>query len=103
MVVATGGRHYDGDGRPTPALSWRGLATRVQGELTVALPVAGASIQVNEIGTRKFTLTVTVDGQRFECGTYISRAAAVQAGRLFADRKEGERAGRQKRPRRKGP
>lgn len=60
-----------------------------------------ASIEVVEIGPQKFGLTVVFDGQRFECGTYISRAAASQAGRLFVERKEGEQKGRQKRPRRK--
>ncbi|WP_431855303.1 hypothetical protein [Azospirillum sp.] len=45
-------------------------------------------------------LTVTFDGQRFECGTYISRPAAMQAGRLFVQRKEGEAAGSRTRPKR---
>jgi hypothetical protein len=44
---------------------------------------------------------VTVDGQRFECGNYLNRAAAHQAAKLFVARKEGERAGRKKSPRRK--
>ncbi len=67
--------------------------------MTTPLP---ASVQVEELEPRKFALTVTFDGQRFECGTYLSRAAALQAGRLFADRKEGERAAQRKRPRKKG-
>jgi hypothetical protein len=46
-------------------------------------------------------LAVTFDGQRFECGNYISRAAAMQAGRLFVQRKEGEAAGQRGRPRKK--
>jgi hypothetical protein len=58
-----------------------------------------ASTQIDAIGPQKFSLTVTLDGQRFECGTYISRAAALQAGKLFVERKEGERVGRMKRPR----
>lgn len=37
---------------------------------------------------------VTFDGQRFECGNYISHAAAQQAGRLFVQRKEVKRWGR---------
>ncbi|WP_158284516.1 hypothetical protein [Azospirillum sp. TSO35-2] len=38
------------------------------------------------------------DGQRFDCGRYINRVAAMQAGRLFVQRKEGEAAsGRTKR------
>lgn len=64
-------------------------------------PTSESTVQVEEIGPQKFALTVTSDGQRFDCGTYISRAAALQAGRLFVARKEGEKAGRQKRPRRK--
>lgn len=54
---------------------------------------APSSIQVEETGPQTFTLTVTFDGQRFECGTYISRPAAMQAGRLFVLRKEGEATG----------
>lgn len=61
-----------------------------------------ASLQVEELGPRKYALSVTFDGQRFDCGTYISRAAALQAGRLFVDRKEGERVSQRKRPRKKG-
>ena len=60
-----------------------------------------ATIQVDEIGSKNFTLAVTFDGQRFECGTYISRTAAMQAARLFVQRKEGEAAGQKARPRRK--
>lgn len=52
-----------------------------------------SSIIVDEAGPQKFALAVMVDGQRFECGSYISRAAAMQAGRLFVQRKEGEAAG----------
>jgi len=59
------------------------------------------SIQVKEAGPQTFGLVVVFDGQRFDCGTYISRAAAMQAGKLFVQRKEGERAGRKKRPRKK--
>lgn len=61
------------------------------------------SLEITEDGPQRFTLAVVFDGQRFDCGSYISRAAAAQAGRLFLERKEGERAGRQKRPRKKGP
>lgn len=61
-----------------------------------------SSIDVDEVGPQSFALVVTFDGQRFECGSYISRAAAVQAGKMFIGRKEGERLGRQKRPRKKG-
>ena len=53
------------------------------------------------MGQQKFSLAVTFDGQRFDCGTYISRAAALQAGRLFVTRKEGERVSQGKRPRKK--
>jgi hypothetical protein len=58
-------------------------------------------IFVQETGPQKFSLTVTFGGQVFECGSYISRAAAMQAGKLFLDRKQGEEAGRRKRPRKK--
>ncbi len=60
-----------------------------------------SNIQVDEIGPQQFTLVVMFEGQRFDCGSYISRAAAMQAGKLFVQRKEGEQAGRQKRPRKK--
>jgi hypothetical protein len=58
-----------------------------------------SSIQAEETGPQKFALTVVFDGQRFECGTYLNRASAMQAGRLFVERKQGEQAGRKKRPR----
>lgn len=57
------------------------------------------SIQVDEIGPQNFALTVIFEGQRFACGSYLNRASAMQAGRLFVERKEGEQAGRKKRPR----
>ncbi len=60
-----------------------------------------ATIDIREVGPQKFQLSVTFEGQRFERGNYLSRAAAHQAGRLFIARKEGERAGRKKTPRRK--
>lgn len=59
------------------------------------------TIEIREVGTQKVELVVTFDGQRFECGYYLNRAAAQQAARLFVARKEGERAGRKKSPRRK--
>ncbi|MFS2011173.1 hypothetical protein ACCD06_15025 [Azospirillum sp. CT11-132] len=59
---------------------------------------APSSIIVDEVVPQSFTLTVMFNGQRFDCGSYISRAAAMQAGRLFLQRKEGEAAnGRTKR------
>jgi len=60
-----------------------------------------ATIQIDESGPQAFVLAVTFEGRRFECGSYISRAAAMQAGRLFVQRKEGEAQGRRGRPRRK--
>ena len=60
-----------------------------------------AAIQIDESGPQSFTLAVTFEGRRFECGNYISRAAAMQAGRLFVQRKEGEAQGRRGRPRKK--
>ena len=64
-------------------------------------PLSAPQSQIAEIGPQKFTLVVTFCGQNFECGTYISRAAAQQAGKLFIARKEGEQIGRKKAPRRK--
>ena len=58
--------------------------------------------QIDEIGPQQFQLTVTFDGQRFDCGTYINRAEAMKAGRLFIERKAGEQIGQKKRPRKKG-
>ena len=60
------------------------------------------TMQIEELGAQNFGLTVIFDGQRFDCGTYINRAAAMLAGRLFLERKEGEQRGRQKRVRKKG-
>jgi hypothetical protein len=60
-----------------------------------------AKIDIREVGPQKFELAVICDGQRFECGNYLNRAAAQLAGRLFVQRKEGEQAGRKKSPRRK--
>jgi hypothetical protein len=57
------------------------------------------SIEIKEVGAHSFQLAVTFDGQRFECGSYVSRAEAQKAGSLFVKRKEGEQAGRKKRPR----
>lgn len=63
-----------------------------------APPTASSSIMVDEAAPQSFTLTVMFDGRRFDCGSYISRTAAMQAGRLFLQRKEGEAAnGRTKR------
>jgi hypothetical protein len=59
------------------------------------------TIDIREAGPQTFELSVTFDGQRFECGNYLNRAAAQQAGRLFVARKEGERTARKKSPRRK--
>jgi hypothetical protein len=58
-----------------------------------------SEIKVAQLGPDKFALTVLFEGQSFECGTYINRVAALQAGKLFVERKEGEREGRKKRPR----
>ncbi|MDR3438868.1 hypothetical protein [Telmatospirillum sp.] len=62
---------------------------------------SASSIVIDELAPQKFSLRVVFDDRQFDCGTYISRAAAQQAGRLFVARKEGERTGRQKRPQRK--
>ena len=63
--------------------------------------MADSRIEIAELGPGKFSLAVIFEGQRFECGFYLSRAAAQQAGRLFITRKEGEAVGRRKSPRRK--
>ncbi len=65
------------------------------------MPPSEPMIRIEETGVEKFSLTVVFDGQSFDCGSYISRTAAAQAGRLFVERKQGEAAGRRKRPRRK--
>ncbi len=51
-----------------------------------------STLEITELGPGKFGLTVSFDGQRFECGTYVSRAEAQRAGHLFIARKQGERA-----------
>jgi hypothetical protein len=56
-----------------------------------AKPEAG--IEIAELGPGKFSLAVSVGGTRFDCGTYLNRAAAQQAARLFIARKQGELAG----------
>ena len=60
-----------------------------------------SEILVSEDGPHKFSLVVVWDGQRFDCGNYISRTAAQLAGRLFVQRKEGEQASGRKRPKKK--
>ncbi len=65
----------------------------------MAVPPNG--VEVSELGPQKFSLVVTFDGRRFECGTFLSRAEALKAGRLFVARKQGEEAARGKRPGRK--
>ncbi|MEI8396630.1 MAG: hypothetical protein WCF85_18000 [Rhodospirillaceae bacterium] len=64
--------------------------------MTTAEP---AKIEIDEREPQKFLLSVTVNGRRFECGSYISRAAAMQAGRLFVERKEREASEQRRRPR----
>jgi len=59
------------------------------------------SSEIEERGPQTFSLTVTFEGQRFDLGTYINRAEAMKAGKLFLDRKEGEKIGRKKHPRKK--
>ena len=64
-------------------------------------PSPDSDIRIAETGPQAFSLTVAFGGQTFECGSYISRAAAQQAGRMFLQRKEREGVGQQRRPRRK--
>ena len=58
-------------------------------------------VQIDETGPQQFTLTVTFEDQIFQCGTYINRAEAMKAGRLFVDRKQAEQVSHKKRPRKK--
>ena len=55
-------------------------------------------IRIEQQGPDKFGLIVLFEGQSFDCGSYISRMAAMQAAKLFVERKQGEREGRKKRP-----
>jgi hypothetical protein len=60
-----------------------------------------SEITITERGPEQFALSVTVDGQSFDCGLYLNRAAAQQAARLFISRKAAESRGRKKSPRKK--
>ena len=63
---------------------------------------SGAQTEITEPTPGRFHLAVIWQGQRFDCGSYLTRPAALTAARLFISRKEGEQAGQKKRPRRKG-
>lgn len=63
----------------------------------------GGEMLIEEIKAGDFHLTVMIGDQRFDCGSYLNRAAAAQAGRLFIERKRGEQEGQKKRPRKKRP
>jgi hypothetical protein len=56
---------------------------------------------IEQISADDFRLTVLFDDQTFDCGSYINRGAAQQAGRLFLDRKRAESVAAGKRPRKK--
>ena len=58
-------------------------------------------IVITEAGPQKFELTVRFGGRVFDCGVYLSRASAQQAGRLFLSRKAAEVIGAGKNPRKK--
>jgi hypothetical protein len=60
-----------------------------------------SEIRIDQVTHNDFRLTVIFDGQTFVCGSYLTRVAAHQAGRLMIERKEGEKQGQKKRPRRK--
>lgn len=62
----------------------------------------GPEMLVDQVAPTDFRLTVIFEGERFDCGSYVSRVAALQAGRLFTERKQGEQSSRKKRPRKKG-
>ena len=57
---------------------------------------AETDIKVDQLGPDKFALTVVFEGRSFDCGNYINRVAALLAGKLFVERKEGEQKGRKK-------
>jgi hypothetical protein len=61
-----------------------------------------SSIEITEPKPGTFQLVVHYDGRRFDCGNYISRLAAMTAGKLLIQRKEGEQGGRKKKARGKG-
>lgn len=61
----------------------------------------GPEMLVEQVTATDFRLTVIFEGERFDCGSYVNRVAALQAGRLFAERKKGEQSSRKKRPRKK--
>lgn len=54
-------------------------------------------IHIEQVGANDFRLTVIIEGQRFVCGSYLTRVAADRAGRLMIERREGEKRGRKKR------
>lgn len=56
---------------------------------------------IEQVAPTDFRLTVIFDGERFDCGSYVNRVAALQAGQLFAERKKGEKCGQKRRPRKK--
>lgn len=58
-------------------------------------------IRIEQQAPDKFSLIVLFEGRSFDCGNYISRVAAMQAGRLFVERKKGESGSHKKRPRAK--
>jgi hypothetical protein len=60
-----------------------------------------AEIKIEQVAANDFRLTVDFDGQSFVCGSYLTRVAAHQAGRLMIERKEGEKQGRKRRVRKK--
>jgi len=60
-----------------------------------------SKIEVTETAGKAFELTVTFGDRIFHCGSYLDRSSALQAGRLFVARKEGEALGQKKRPRKK--
>lgn len=55
-------------------------------------------VEVEETAPRTFTLKVHFDGHVFDCGNYLTRPAALQAGRLFVERKLAESSSRKKHP-----
>ncbi len=61
-------------------------------------PADQSEIHIEQTGPETFILAVTFDGRRFDCGSYLNRGAAMQAGRLFVERKRAEQTGRKKHP-----
>ena len=57
-----------------------------------------SSIEIEQTDPQTFTLAVTFEGQRFDCGNYVNRAEAQKAAKLFVERKQAEQGSRRRLP-----